>query len=71
MIKAEHVFAVHHFVGKGILVVKVIGFCIGGTLNNGELYLFELLSFDTCPLRDSFLGIFEDLALSIESVIVW
>jgi hypothetical protein len=71
MIEAEHVIAVHHLLGKGVLIVKVIGFCISGTLNDGELYLFELLSFDTCPFRDSFLGIFEDLALSIESVTAW
>ncbi len=66
MIKAEHVFAVHHLLGKGVLIVKVVGFCVGGTLNDGELDLFELLSFDACPFRDSFFGIFEDLTLSIK-----
>jgi len=65
MIKAKHVITVHHLVGKGVLVIKVVGFCIGGTLNDRELDLFELLSFDTCSLRDSFFAIFEDLTLSI------
>jgi len=68
MIEAKHVIAIHHLLGKGILIVKVIGFCISGTLNDGELYFFKLLSFDTCPFRDSFLGVFEDFTLPIESV---
>lgn len=66
MIKTEHVITVHHLLGKGILIVKIIWFCICGTLNDGELYLLELLSFDTCPFRDSFFGVFEDFALSIK-----
>src|SRR5579871_2498983 len=63
MIKAEHVITIHHLIGKGILVVKVIRFCVGGTLNDSKLNLFELLSFDTCSFRDSFFGVFEDFAL--------
>jgi hypothetical protein len=69
MIKSEHVIAVH-LLGKCVLVIKVVGFRIGRTLNDGELYLFELLAFDTCSLRDSFLCMFEDFALSIELVFV-
>jgi len=66
MIKAEHVLAAHHLLRESVLVVEVVGFGVGGTLNDGELYLFELLPFDACPLRDSFLGIFENFALSME-----